>query len=195
MYTDAYGIGEIDRSKITQIYVDETGVHENLALLPYIQKLRLRLYDLGYSVTKEENTANFILRFEVETSEPIIKVVGSSYTIRGETRTIEKEGEGGKRETFTYTESDRSVPTTEEVVVYRKTMRIKLYQLKTKRLIWQVETYVEDRKTSAGNMAYMFVYEPLRYFLKTTPAHPTANFYNRRHQRIISELFHVQSYR
>lgn len=192
--TDAYGIGNIDRSKITQIYVDETGLNENLALLPYIQKIRLRLYDLGFSISRTKFSAKFILKFDVFTSEPIIKARESSYTLRGEEQTIERKNSEGKTETITIKGEDRSIPIIEEDIYFEKVMRMKLYQRNNNRLIWQAESLIENKIDSHANYAHLLVYEPLRYFLKTTPTHPVKNAYGRRHRRIIAEMFSVPKY-
>lgn len=194
MSTDTYSIGNIDRSKISQIYVDESGSEENLALLPYIQKIRLRLYDLGYSIAKTEPSANFVLKFQVVTSLPIVRTKRSSYTLEGETQTIERKNKEGKKETITIEGEDRSIPVIEEEIYYQKVMRMKLYERKSNRLIWQAETMIDDQENSHGNYAHMLVYEPLRYFLKTTPAHPTQIAYSKRHRRIIADLFTVPKY-
>lgn len=192
--TDAYGIENIDRSKITQIYVDETGLSENLALLPYIQKIRLRLYDLGFSISRTASSANFILKFDVFTSDPIIRARESSYRLRGEEKTIERKNSEGKTETITITGEHRSIPIIEEDTFYKKIMRMKLYQKKSDRLIWQGESIIDNEVNSHGNYAHLLVYESLRYFLKTTAAHPIKNSYSKRHRRIIAEMFSVPKY-
>ena len=71
---------------------------------------------------------------------------------------------------------------------------MKLYQLNNNRLIWQAESIIADETDKHGNYADILVYEPLRYFLKTTPAHPVRKAYTRRHRRIIAELFTVPKY-
>lgn len=192
--TDAYSVGNIDRSKITQIYVDESGSNENLAFLPYIQKIRLRLYDLGYSISRTPESANFILKFDVFTSNPLIRARKSSYTLRGEDRTIERKTKEGKTETITIEGEDRSIPVIEEEIYFEKVIRMKLYQINNNRLIWQAESIIDNEEDSHGNYAHLLVYEPLRYFLKTTPAHPVENVYGRRHRRIIAEMFTVPKY-
>ncbi|GHE58139.1 hypothetical protein [Roseivirga thermotolerans] len=192
--TDTYSIGNINRSKITQIYVDESGLNENLELLPYLQKVRLRLYDLGYSISRTEESANFTLRLEVFVSAPILRQTEDSYTIRGESQTIEKKTAEGKKEAITIRGSDRSVPVIREEIYFQKVIRMKLYQLNNNRLIWQAESIIADETDKHGNYADILVYEPLRYFLKTTPAHPVRNAYTRRHRRIIAELFTVPKY-
>lgn len=189
--SDAYGIEKLDKSKITQIYVNDSAAENDLSMLPYVQKLRLRLYNLGYSVTKDKSKAKFILNWNVEVKGPIISVSQGTTRAANTTQTITYKNDEGKEKTAEVTIPGELVPHYSEDHFYDKTLHLELRLIASGRLIWQSKATITDYKTEHGNYSSYLVFDATYWFLGSTTRHPQESFYTRKQLRRIDEIFQV----
>lgn len=187
--SDAYGIERLDKSKISQIYVNDRAAKNDLSLMPYVQKLRLRLHKLGYSVTKDESKAKFILNWTVEVNGPLITTSQSTTRAPNTTQTVKFKNGEGKEKTAEVTIPGELIPQYSEHHSYEKSLFLELRLIESDRLIWQAEATINDTKRTHGNYASYLVFDATYAFLNSTRNHPEDSFYTRRQLRHVDELF------
>lgn len=189
--SDAYGIENLDKSKISQIYVNDRAAKNNLSLMPYVKKLRLRLHKLGYSVTMDESKAKFILNWMVEVNGPIITVNQSTTQAPSQTQTVTFKNNEGKEERAEVTIPGEFIQEYSELHTYDKTLSIELRLIESDRLIWQGEATIADKQKTHANYASYLVFDATYAFLNSTRNHPQESFYTRRQLRRVEEFFQL----
>lgn len=191
--SDAYSLVLPNNRAITNIYVDKSSLNQDLSNLPYVQNLRLRLFDLGYSVTKDIKKANYIIRFNADIIGPIITRRETTESITTADRTVEVEGNNGSKKEITIEGQSTTIPVVQESRMWRKRLEIKLINIQTNELIWQGESWLDEQEP---NVKYpkLLIYDALRHFLRNTQQHPILNTYSGRNLRKIRELFYVPKY-
>lgn len=191
--SDAYSLTSPNSRVITNIYVDKSSLNKDLSNLPYVQNLRLRLFDLGYSITKDIRQANYIIKFNADIIGPIITRRETTESITTADRTIEIEGNNGSKKEITIEGQSTTIPLIQESRMWRKRLEIKLINVQTNELIWQGESWLDSHEP---NLKYpkLLIYDALRHFLRNTQKHPILNTYSGRNLRKIRELFYVPKY-
>lgn len=189
--SDAYGIERLDKSKISQIYINDRVAKNDLSLMPYVQKLRLRLYKLGYSVTKDESEAKFILNWAVEVNGPLITTSQSTTRAPNTTQTVTFKNDEGKEKTAEVSIPGELIPQYSEHHTYEKILILELRLIESDRLIWQAEATITDVKKTHANYASYLVFDATYAFLKSTRNHPEDSFYTRRQLKYVDELFNL----
>ena len=193
VHTNAYTLVSPDKQQISNIYVDKSSLNGDLSNLPFIRNLRLRLHDLGYSVTKDFKAASYILKLDTKMMGPIITTVETAEWITTPERTVEIEGEGGRKKEITIEGESELLPVFTQSEHWRKEIKLKLYNVNTNELIWQGESWIDDSEPNQKHTR-LLTYNVLRNFLRNSERYPAVQIYSRRDLKRIDELFYVPKY-
>lgn len=186
--SDAYGIPNVNSAKINNIYVENDFLDIDLSLRPYVQKIKMRLIDLGYTTTSNKSDSDFILHFNV-LSEGITKVIDDWEYEPSNVKTITKKDSEGKEEKITVKRDSRFISNYVEKTFYKKKLIMTLRQRNSDRLIWQSLTFITDENEFHADYTNYLVYDAMRNFLLSTERHPQDSYYNKRHRNRINEIF------
>jgi len=160
--------------------------------MAYRKRIMLRLIDMGFDLTEDRQSANFILHYSI-VSQPFILNESSSTYVHGSTSTITINKAGQEEEEIQLEQPGTYVPTIRQTQLFRKTFSISLFQTANDRLIWQAESVIENENRKHANYTNYLVYSTMRHFLKETQNHPQDEYYGRRSLTRIDELY--QRYR
>jgi len=186
--SDAYGIPNINSSKINNIYVENDFLEMDLSLRPYLQKIKMRLIDMGYTTASNKSKSDFVLHFNVF-SEGITEVIDDWDYEPSDVKTITKTNSEGKEEKITVKRDSRFISNYVEKTFYKKKLIMTLRQRNSDRLIWQSLTFIIDENEFHADYANYLVYDAMRNFLLSTEQHPQEAYYANRHRKRIHELF------
>ncbi len=176
--SDAYSTVSTDKYSSAIIYLNPKASDEDLSKLPYYKKIKQALISQGFMVTSRPEDADLFLNFDVGINSPTVHTEQGVNTTKGGSSLEVVQQEDGSHKVVDVPQPDKHEPYFNQSFKYEKVLSLKLRERNTNKLIWQVNSSINNSEKSYAPFANMLVYDAMKSFLKDSPKHPSKTQYS-----------------